>query len=808
MNHGANTGGMDPDHAQVQERTLRVRVRGVVQGVGLRPLVWRIATEEGLKGYVTNDGSGVLILASGPSSALGRMLDRIGSEAPALARIEAVETEEVVATTRFEGFSIRASEAGENRTRVTSDASICEECLAEIRDPTQRRYRYPFANCTQCGPRFSIVTEVPYDRARTTMAAFPMCKACRAEYENPADRRFHAQPIACADCGPRVWLEYPEGAPCPVEQPENADVLEVAAKLLRSGFILAIRGLGGFHLACDATNAEAVSRLRARKRRFGKPFALMARSIDVIRRHCSVSDQEAALLASAPTPIVVLKADGPEALPDALAPGLDSLGFMLPYTPLHVLLMEGMDQPLVMTSGNLSNEPQVTVAGEARQRLGAIADAILMHDREIANRIDDSVARVVGGEPRMLRVARGYAPAVFPLPPGFGGAPDLLAYGGELKSTFCMLKDGAAVLSQHQGDLEDVATFDDFRHNLRLYQEVYDHRPRLLAADMHPEYVSAKLAREASVAMRLPLEEVQHHHAHVASCMAENGLPLDTPAVLGVAIDGLGFGSDGSIWGGEFLLANYRTSRRIGSFAQVPMLGGVQSILQPWRSTYAHLRAALGWSKVVARYSELELVRALGSMPLAILDQMAARGVNSPLASSCGRLFDAVAAAVGICRDKVTFEGQGAMELEARSEAWILGTRDPESPYPFAVFGPTEARHGVLNPAPMWAALLDDLQENRPIGQIGARFHLGLAAGICEMVRRVHETLRGAEAPVGVILTGGCFQNRVLFDRVSSGLAADGFRVWSHSRLPANDGGLSLGQAAVAAARWLDAGPA
>lgn len=808
MSRRALPDGMTPDDPLGRARAFRIRVRGVVQGVGFRPMVWRIATEEGLEGHVTNDGAGVLILACGPVVSVSRMMERIQSEAPALARIEAVETEEVAEFTGPEGFSIHTSETGENRTRVTADASICEECLAEITDPKQRRYRYPFANCTQCGPRFSIVTEVPYDRARTTMAAFPMCEACRAEYENPADRRFHAQPIACADCGPRVWLEYSEGTQCPVQDDGDADVLQVAAKLLRSGSILAIRGLGGFHLACDATNAEAVSRLRARKKRFGKPFALMARSIDVIRRHCTVSPQEAALLSSAPTPIVVLKADGPEALPDALAPGLDSLGFMLPYTPLHVLLMEGMDQPLVMTSGNLSNEPQVTVAGEARHRLGGIADAILMHDREIANRIDDSVARVVGGEPRMLRVARGYAPAVFPLPPGFDGAPDLLAYGGELKSTFCLLKDGAAVLSQHQGDLEDAATFDDFRHNLRLYQEMYDHRPRLLVADMHPEYVSAKLAREAATVAQLPLEEVQHHHAHVASCMAENGLPLDTRAVLGVAIDGLGFGDDGSIWGGEFLIANYRTSRRVASFSKVPMLGGVQSILQPWRSTYAHLCAALGWSEVRARYPELELVQALQAKPLAILDQMAVRGVNSPLASSCGRLFDAVAAAVGICRDQVTFEGQGAMELEARAEAWMLHRREPEIPYPFAVFGPAEARQGLLDPTPMWNSLLDDLQDKRPIGQIGARFHLGLATAICAMVRRIHEEFAGHEPLDGVILTGGCFQNRVLHEQVSSELTTDGFRLWSHARLPANDGGLALGQAAIAAARWLDVGRA
>ncbi len=797
-----------PDMRPSQEGrcALRVRVKGVVQGVGFRPMVWRVATEEGLQGYVTNDGSGVLIQASGEPASLARLVERIQDEAPPLARIEAVETREDLEPPTAQDFTIKASDTGENRTRVTADASICAACFAEITDPSERRYRYPFANCTHCGPRFSIVKEVPYDRVRTTMSAFPMCAHCRGEYEDPSDRRFHAQPIACADCGPRVWLEYMDGSELDEQEADDADALRRAAGLLDQGLILAIRGLGGFHLACDATCVDSVERLRSRKKRFGKPFALMARDLEVIRRYCSVSSQEQALLESAPTPIVLLQADGPEALPDALAPGLNTLGFVLPYTPLHVLLMEDMERPLVMTSGNLSNEPQVTIAAEARQRLGGIADVVLMHDRDIANRIDDSVARVVGGEQRMIRLARGYAPSTLPLPPGFGGAPDLVAYGGELKSTFCLLKDGVAVVSQHQGDLEDVATFDDFRHNMRLYREMFDHRPVLLVADKHPEYVSGKLARETAAAEGVPLEEVQHHHAHVASCMAENGLPLDSPAVLGVALDGLGLGDDGSIWGGEFLLADYVSSQRVGSFSAVPMIGGVQAILQPWRSAYAHLCSSVGWGALVDRYPGLELHRFLDEKPLALLDQMVERGMNAPLASSCGRLFDAVAAAVGICMDHVTFEGQGAMELEAEADAWLARSEVPVVPYPFAISDRTDTEPPRVDVTPMWLALLDDLNDRRPTGLIGARFHLGLAEAICAMVRVIHQSQRSDVAVETVALTGGCFQNRLLFESVSKRLQSGGYRCLSHSRVPANDGGLAFGQAAVGASRAIGRG--
>ena len=417
-------------------------------------------------------------------------------------------------------------------------------------------------------------------------------------------------------------------------------------------------------------NADAVLRLRQRKHRYGKPFALMARDLDMIRRYCNLTPVHAELLQSPEAPIVLIPADGPEKLPHGIAPGLNSVGFMLPYTPLHLLITQQIDQPLVMTSGNISDEPQVTSLDRARSGLRGIADAMLMHNREIANRIDDSVVRIVAGKPSLLRRARGYAPSAVSLPAGFDGAPDLLAFGGELKATFCVLKDGAAILSQHQGDLEDVSTFEDYQKNLQLYSKIYDHRPRMLVADMHPEYLSAKLAKQRSTDEKLPLLEVQHHHAHIASCMVENGIELDSPPVLGIAIDGLGFGGDGTIWGGEFLLADYRSYRRVAAFKPVAMVGGVQAIREPWRNTYAHLVAAQGWSQFTENFSALELHHYLSAKPLKTIDRMLETGLNVPLASSCGRLFDAVAAALGLCADHALFEGQGAMELEALAETW------------------------------------------------------------------------------------------------------------------------------------------
>ena len=780
-------------------QTVEIRVRGTVQGVGFRPTVWRLACDEGLVGEVFNDGFGVLIRTTGNSVAISQFLTRLHSEAPPLSQIEDVETQ-VLSLLDFEDFRIAESVRGENCTRVTPDAAICVACRAEVLDPKERRYGYPFANCTHCGPRFSIVKEVPYDRANTTMADFPMCPACTSEYLQPADRRFHAQPIACPTCGPSIWLERMDTNGS--AHLRATEALDAAIELLKRGAVLAIRGLGGFHLACDATNAEAVQRLRQRKHRYGKPFALMARDLDTIRRYCNLTSAEADLLRSPEAPIVLLAADGPENLPEGIAPGLNTAGFMLPYTPLHLLITRQIDGPLVMTSGNISDEPQVTSLDTARTGLRNIADSMLMHDREIANRIDDSVVRIVAGKPSLMRRARGYAPSALPLPPGFEGAPDLLAFGGELKATFCVVKDGAAILSQHQGDLEELSTFEDYQKNLHLYSRIYDHRPRLLVADMHPEYLSAKLAKQRAAEDKLPLLEVQHHHAHIASCMVENGVALDAPPVLGIAIDGLGFGDDGTIWGGEFLLADYRGYQRIATFKPVAMVGGVQAIREPWRNTYAHLVAGMGWPKVAKAFSTLGLYRYLTSKPLPTINRMLETGLNVPLASSCGRLFDAVAAALGLCADRAIFEGQGAMELQALAESWQPSPAD--QPYSFSI---TEQGPGgllYLESLPMWQALLEDLARDTPVALIAARFHYGLARAIRDMVARIRGTIAAGKSLNTIALSGGCFQNKLLLEELVRLLEADGLTCLLHAKVPTNDGGLALGQAAIAAARHIE----
>ncbi|HEX4862090.1 MAG TPA: carbamoyltransferase HypF, partial [Rhizomicrobium sp.] len=590
--------------------TVEIRVRGTVQGVGFRPTVWRLAHENGLVGHVLNDSAGVLIQATGSTARIARFVKSLETEAPPLSRIERMEVRRLRETKQFDGFVIAGSVAGETRTNVTPDAATCPACRAEIFDSAERRFGYPFTNCTHCGPRLSIVKRVPYDRANTTMAAFPLCEDCAREYRDPADRRFHAQPVACPVCGPKVWLDGSEPSP---------DAIDEVVRELRAGKIVAIRGLGGFHLACDATSATAVQTLRSRKKRFGKPFALMARDVDAIRRYARASESELALLQSPAAPIVLLDASG-ERLPEGVAPGLKTLGFMLPYTPLHLLIMAGFDTPLVMTSGNIAHEPQVTGNDEVSAKLGPIADRVLLHDRDIANRIDDSVVRIMAGRPRLIRRARGYAPAPMALPKGFEDAPEILAFGGELKSTFCLVKNGQAILSQHQGDLEDAATFDDYQKNLALYRDLYSHRPRAIAADMHPEYLSTKLAKEH--ARGAAMHEVQHHHAHIASCMAENGLPIDAPPVLGVVLDGLGYGADGTIWGGEFLSADYLGFERLASLKPVAMIGGAQAIPEPWRNTYAHLVAAFGWEDFEERFGDLPLAAYLRAKPRASIDRM------------------------------------------------------------------------------------------------------------------------------------------------------------------------------------------
>jgi len=778
--------------------SVEIRVKGRVQGVGFRPSVYRIARELGLSGEVSNDAEGVLIHASGPRSALDALLARLACESPPLSRVESIEarpTSRVISG----DFRITESRAGSARTEVTPDAAVCAACVREVLSAGERRFRYPFTTCTHCGPRLSIVTAIPYDRAATTMARFTLCAACDVEYRGPGDRRFHAEATACPSCGPRLRLGRldGEGGVAPPEH-TTPDAIDATRALLEAGHIVALKGLGGYHLACDATRGDVVARLRQRKHREAKPFALMARDLDVVRRYAVVSPEEARLLTSPEAPVVLLAMGGEETLPESVAPGHRTLGFMLPTTPLHLLLLEGIGRPLVMTSGNLSDAPPVIDDEDASARLSSIADHVLVHDRAIANRVDDSVVRVMGGRGRVLRRARGYAPSPITLPEGFDAAPSLLAFGGDLKATFCLLSRGKAVLSQHLGDLHDADTLDDYRKNLALYSTLFQHAPRLLVRDLHPDYASSGLAEERAAADGLPVERVQHHHAHAAACLAENGWPLQGPPVLAIVLDGLGLGENDELWGGEFLLADYRRATRLAALEAVALLGGDQAAREPWRNLYAQLTAHTPWSELDARHGALDSIRRLAENPLTALDRMRAAGINVPLASSTGRLFDAVAAALGIAFDRQAYEGQAGALLEAAVDDGALAPDDPG--YPFSISGTDESGCRRLETSALWIALLRDLERGMSPGAVAARFHRGLARALAAVAvaLRDRDGQRGFDA---VALSGGCFQNRVLFEATTKLLRDEGFAVLGHGEVPPNDGGLSLGQAVIAAAR-------
>jgi len=772
-----------------------IRVRGQVQGVGFRPFVWHLATQSGITGNVSNDAEGVLIQAWGDRATLANFQKQILQQAPALARIDSIEDSPFDAELTPKAFTIEASPvaAGITTASVTPDAATCPHCLTDILNPSDRHHGYAFTSCTYCGPRLSIVRSIPYDRANTSMAPFHMCAACQAEYNDPADRRFHAQTNACPACGPQLWLEDDSGNKSELASSEQ--IMLRTAALLQEGHIVAIKGIGGMHLAVDAGNDAAVSRLRSRKHRYNKAFALMAADIETIAHYATVEDAEAQLLSSTTAPIVLLapNPDGKQ-LPEGIAPGQSRLGFMLPYSPLHSLLMRQLSRPIVLTSGNRSDEPQCIDNDDARKRLSGIADYFLLHDRDIVNRLDDSVAAVIDGKARLLRRARGYAPAPILLHESFAGAPRVLAMGGELKNTFCQLDKGKATISQHLGDLENAATHNDYRQTLGLYAQMFGFEPEAIAVDMHPDYFSTRHGHGMADDSDLPLIAVQHHHAHVAAALAEHQLPLDTPQVLGVALDGLGFGEDGTIWGGEFLYADFASSKRLACFQPVPMPGGTQSILEPWRNTFAHLHA-LGWEEIETAFGETDIVHFLSDKPIPLLSSMIDRKLNSPLTSSCGRLFDAVAAAVGICREHAGYEGQAAIELETLAQQAFSMQLQPY-PYNFEDGADDIIR---INWQPMWRLLLDELQQGieRPV--ISARFHRTVADAISTLSQRLCHTY-GIDT---VVLCGGAFQNKLLLENVASELLNIGQKVLISQQLPANDGGICLGQAVIAAAKVL-----
>lgn len=791
-----------------------IRVRGTVQGVGFRPTVARLAQEKGLCGFVRNDGEGVLIGLAADTESCDRFVTDLLAELPPLALVAAVERlemnqEQKADLAQFNDFCIEQSALGPPRTAVPADAKTCLACQREVRDPENRRFRYPFNSCTHCGPRFSIVQGLPLDRDHTTMAQFELCPECRQEYDDPQNRRYHAQATACHRCGPKATLRRSDGKVFDYFRYSMLDEVDAAGALLRSGELLALKGLGGYQLCCDATNHTSVQTLRARKGRPHRPLALMFRDLDVLRRYAHVSDLACALLQSPAAPIVLLpKRAVPDAewapeLSPAIAPDQPTIGCMLPYTPMHQLVLARLDRPIVCTSGNLTDLPPCIDDEDAFHRLSQIADWFLVHDRTIEHRVDDSVVTIMSDVPRVMRRARGYAPATLQLPEGLEHAPPVLAMGSDLKNTFTLTRSGEAVISPHLGDLDNIQALHDYRQHLDLLARLYEHSPSAVAVDAHPNSRASEVGRALARERNLPLIQVQHHHAHIAACLAENQWPMHAPPVLGIALDGVGYGDDGCLWGGEFLVASYQSFQRVATLKPIRLLGGDRAAREPWRCLYAHLRADMGWSELHSNYGDIEAVQSLWSRSVNLLDHMLETGLSSPLVTSTGRLFDAVAAALGIYREGLSFEGQAAMALEALVTPERLQATD--APYVFSIAQLPPGDLPYLDPRHMWRALLGDLWAGVHREVIATRFHRGLAQGIVHMAERLRRSAQGPAPLDTIALSGGVFQNRVLFELVTEGLQAAGFRVLTHRSLPPNDGGVALGQAAVAASRLLNA---
>lgn len=802
----------------------RIEVSGVVQGVGFRPFVYSLARKRDLTGWVNNTARGVTIVIEGDAETVAAFGDDVWRLAPPMAVVSAVSSE-TIAPEGFDGFEIRESDASGDLTLVSPDIATCPECLAEVRDPSDRRHGYPFTNCTNCGPRFTIIESLPYDRPATSMRAFPMCPECGAEYADPSDRRFHAQPNACPVCGPRLFLNVTGRAPSgwdwdrsqetdprphrdhARESRRTADILQAAAMILLGGDVLAIKGLGGFHVACDATNEAAVTTLRSRKRRQGKPLAIMVPDLAAARALCHVNAEESALLEGPKRPIVLLALRGADggtasapiasagrdrngldrsaslgdevglALAPSVAPGLAELGVMLPYTPLHHLLLAAVGgRPLVMTSGNLSDEPISIDNGEALKRLAPIADAFLLHDRPILQRYDDSVVRVVRGTTELVRRSRGFAP--FPLKLPFSVNEHILAVGPEQKNTFCLAREEHAFVSQHIGDMENADTLEAWEATLALYKAMFRVRPSLVAYDLHPEYLTSKYA----LALGLPAIGVQHHHAHIASVTAEHGI---SEPVVGLAFDGTGYGSDGTIWGGEVLLADWAGFERVAHLRPVPMPGGAAAIRRPARMAFGLL---YGVDRGLFAHPGASIIqRSLTNEEHATLSAMVSRGLNSPLSSSMGRLFDAVAALVGV-RSDALYEGQAAIELEALA--------DPAEPGAYR-FDLTNGSPAIIDPEPVVRAILDDLATGTLVPAISARFHRAVIDVSVEVAVRTCAAARVRH----VACAGGVFMNRLVLGGVVAGLEAAGLVPLVHRDLPMNDGAVSYGQSVVAWAR-------
>ena len=762
---------------------VRALVRGIVQGVGFRPFVHRLAYQYGLKGWVLNSTEGVVIEVEGPMGKLEVFLHDLERKPPPRALVEKLEAN-FLPPVGYPSFTIETSlHAAEEFVLISPDICICADCLRELRDPQDRRYAYPFINCTNCGPRFTIISDIPYDRPKTTMRVFAMCPRCDREYHDPADRRFHAQPNACPVCGPQV--ELVGNGERLMEATTGPGSIEAARRLLAEGAILAVKGLGGFHLACDATNPRAVAVLRERKHRVDKPFAIMSMDVKTVRRYCQVSEGEAQLLESPARPIVLLRCRPDSPVAREVAPGNDYTGVMLPYTPLHYLLLEGTGQngadplpALVMTSGNLSEEPIATGNQEALERLGALADYFLIHNRDIYVRCDDSVTRLFRGREAVIRRSRGYAP--FPVRLNLE-LEEVLACGGELKNTFCLTKGSYAFLSQHIGDMENYETYESYRSAIEQFRRLFRVEPRVVAHDLHPDYLATRYALELAEAESLHKVGVQHHHAHVVSCMAENGV---SDKVIGVAFDGTGYGTDGHIWGGEFLLADYQHFRRLAHLKDVPLPGGDAAVRRPYRMAVSHLLSAFGPE---ALELPLKLWSWVHPAELSLIRRMMAAGVNCPLTSSCGRLFDAVSALLGV-RGVVNYEGQAAIELE------MLAAEGMDEIYDWVC---SSGNPMVIDPAPLLRGVISDLERGVDVGVISAKFHNTIAV----IIAAVSEAARQRTGVSRVALSGGVFQNVYLLGRALDELERRGFETLIHHQVPTNDGGIALGQAVVACAR-------
>ena len=750
-----------------------IDVAGIVQGVGFRPYVYRLANECGLTGLIANTPAGVSIEVQGEVEAVDRFLERLSKEIPPLAKITGIvprdaELQQETAF-RIKASSMRAAA----KALISPDVSVCEDCLREMMNPRDRRFRYPFINCTNCGPRFTIIHDIPYDRARTSMAKFKMCAACQAEYENPASRRFHAQTNACWDCGPQVALLGADGARMDVAEP-----IREVARLLQQGSVVAIKGLGGFHLACDAQNEAAVGKLRERKRRVEKPFAIMVRRVEDAARLCVADELSKKMMSSFERPIVLLPRRAEVSYVPGVAPGNRYWGVFLPYTPLHHLLFQsGKFEALVMTSGNLSEEPIAIDNEEAIRRLNRIADAFLVNDREIVRRCDDSLVRVAAGQPQKLRRSRGFVPVPVQLEKE---TQAVLAVGGELKKTVCVVRGSEAFFSQHVGDLENLESYRFFEEAVQHLQRILETEPKVIAHDLHPDYFSTKWAQEQT---GVELVGVQHHHAHVAACMAENHLD---GKVIGIALDGTGYGTDGAIWGGEVLVADYEGFERAGHFEYVPLPGGAAAIHEPWRMAVSYL--AKHYGKEVEKLG-LPFLAEIDSRKLNVVLQMMEREINSLRTSSCGRLFDAVAALVGL-RGTVNFEAQAAIELE-------MAARDSGSEAAYPLDLNLRGAAWEIGTKSLFEWLVRDIQKQASVAEISRKFHNGLALVLVEAAEKIREKTELNR----VCLSGGCFLNALLLETMIAELKERSFEVFFHTEVPAGDGGISLGQAVIAGRR-------